>query len=88
MRIKYTLLTVLLLLALSATAQIQMGFKLSPYWSSNRVNVESSTDVTNNGNGLRITFGPVIDVAIDGNENYFFSTGLWLSTRRAGISYS
>jgi len=87
MRKKYTLLLLVLLTSIPALAQVQMGFKLSPYWSSNRVDIESSTDVSNDGNGLRFTFGPVVDISIDGNENYFFSTGLWLSTRRAGISY-
>ncbi len=87
MRKKYTLLLLLTFLTLAATAQIQLGFKASPYWSSNRVNIGSSTDVSNDGNALRFTLGPVADISINGNENYFFSTGLWFSMRRAGISY-
>ena len=87
MRKKYTFLLFFLFIASSAMSQIEMGFKVSPYWSSNRVDIESSTQVDNDGNALRITFGPVVDITINGNENYFFSTGLWLSTRRAGITY-
>ena len=87
MRKKYTLLLLLTCTAFVASAQIQLGFKASPYWSSNRVNIGSSTDVSNDGNALRFTLGPVADISIDGNDSYFFSTGLWFSARRAGISY-
>ena len=87
MRKIYTILAVLMLSGTAAMSQIQMGFKLSPYWSSNRVDIESSVNVENDGNAIRFTFGPVVDISIDDNENYFFSTGLWLSSRRAGISY-
>ncbi|MCA6078594.1 PorT family protein [Fulvivirga sedimenti] len=89
MRKKYIFILTILLGATSAMSQIQMGFKVSPYWSSNRVDVEvGDVNVENDGNGLRLTFGPVVDLSIDNNENYYFSTGLWLSSRRAGISYS
>ncbi len=89
MRKKYIFLITMLLCASAGFSQIQMGFKVSPYWSSNRVDVEAEdVNVENNGNGLRLTFGPVVDLSIGNNDNYFFSTGLWLSSRRAGISYS
>jgi hypothetical protein len=87
MRKKYILLLLLTFSAFVASAQIQLGFKASPYWSSNRVNIGSSTDVSNDGNALRFTLGPVADISINGNDSYFFSTGLWFSARRAGISY-
>lgn len=84
---KSILVIFMLLMGSAAMSQVQMGFKFSPYWTSNRIDIENSTQVDSDGNGLRFTFGPIVDISIDDNENYFFSTGLWLSSRRAGISY-
>ncbi len=70
-------------------AQIQMGFKLSPLLSMNRVDIETDAAlVDSDGSGTRFSFGPVADFSLNGNENYHISTGFWLTSKRAGISYN
>lgn len=67
-------------------SQVQIGFKVSPSISTNRVDESTSgIDASSNGSGLRFTLGPVFDFMINQNENYFFSTGLWFSSRRVGV---
>lgn len=66
-------------------AQVRIGLQLSPAFSINRVESESdSIDLTPNGAGLKIGGGPVIDFLL--RENYYFSTGLFYYTKRAGFT--
>ena len=82
---KYLLLACLgLLLQGTLQAQFKLGFQLSPTLSTNRINAESdSLNLNTDGAGLRVAFGPTIDVPIQ--ENYFFSSGLLFVSKRAGI---
>lgn len=77
------------ILSLNAFSQVQMGFKLSPIISGNRADADTdAVSVDNDGTGLRFTFGPIADFSLGDNENYYFSTGFWLTSKRAGISYT
>ncbi len=88
MRKLFITLTLTLLFS-GAFAQIQMGFKLSPNISINRVDIESdAAQVDSDGSAIRFSFGPIADFSLDNNENYHFSTGFWLTSKRAGISYN
>ncbi len=81
--------SVLILSGFHGYSQIQMGFKISPLISMNRVDIETdAAQVDNDGSAVRFSFGPVADFSLNNNENYHFSTGFWLTSKRAGISYS
>ena len=86
MLIRKYLLLVCLSLALADVvhAQFKLGFQFSPTLSTNRINADSdSLTLNTDGAGLRVAFGPIIDVPIQ--ENYFFSSGLLFVSKRAGI---
>jgi hypothetical protein len=86
---KTLLILFLSVLSFAAHSQIQMGFKLSPVISGNRVDIETDdVSVDSDGSAVRFSFGPIADFSLDANENYYFSTGFWLTSKRAGISYS
>lgn len=77
-----------LMIAVPAFTQVKLGIKASPVISSNRVNVDGgNADASNDGSGVRLSFGPVADFSIDPDEKYYFTTGLWFTSKRAGISY-
>ena len=79
------LLLCLMCLIYQAQAQTQIGFKVSPLLSVNRV---ASDDVnisaTSDGVGFRASFGPIVDFFL--MENYYFSTGLLYTPKRAGVT--
>lgn len=78
----------LIIICHQGIAQIQMGFKLSPLLSMNRVDIETDAAlVDSDGSATRFSFGPIADFSLNNNENYHFSTGFWLTSKRAGISY-
>lgn len=84
---KYFLLFALIFAMFQVTAQTKVGIKVSPSLSVNRVasddnNVSASSD----GVGLRMSFGPILDFFL--KENYYFSTGLLYTPKRAGIAIS
>ena len=79
----------LTLISVGSFAQIQMGFKLSPNISINRVDIETdNAQVDSDGSAVRFSFGPIADFSLNNNENYHFSTGFWLTAKRAGITYN
>lgn len=66
--------------------QVQLGFKVSPLISANRITSDNSGAIAESqGSGLRFSLGPVIDFMISNNESYYMSTGLWFTTKRVGI---
>lgn len=68
-----------------AFGQTQIGLKLSPALSVNRVQSDSeSQHFSANGAGGRISFGPILDLFL--RDNYYFSTGLLYTPKRAGVS--
>lgn len=86
---KLLVFSVLILVGYNGLAQIQMGFKASPLISTNRVDIETdAAQADSDGSAFRFSFGPIADFSLDNNENYHFSTGFWLSSKRAGISYT
>lgn len=83
--VKFFMLSLLILfLSAPSYGQVQIGFKLAPAISASRVDGED-TGISKDGSGIRFTVGPVFDFMINKNENYFFSTGIWFSTKRVGI---
>ena len=79
------LLLVLFLLSSSVgVAQVKLGFQFSPTLSTNRID-ESSDSLAYNthGIGLRFIAGPIVDFPI--TENYHFSTGLMIASKRAAF---
>jgi hypothetical protein len=77
------------ILSFNAMSQVQMGFKLSPIISGNRADADTDAiNIDSDGTGLRFSFGPIADFSLDDNENYYFSTGFWLTSKRAGLSYT
>ena len=68
-------------------AQTKVGVKLSPSLSVNRVATdEDDLSVDSDGVGLRLSFGPIVDIFL--KENYYFSTGLLYTPKRAAIAIS
>ena len=69
----------------NSSAQTKLGVKLSPVLSFNRASSESDNlSVSPDGIGLRLSFGPTVDFFL--KENYYFSTGLIYTPKRAAIS--
>ena len=86
--VKFFYVSLIILVSASCSfAQVQLGFKVSPGISTNRVNSSNEPfDIESNGSGVRFSFGPVFDIMLNQNENYFFSTGLWYNVKRVGIT--
>lgn len=77
----------LIFIAYHAQAQTQIGVKVSPLLSVNRVaSDDDNISATSDGVGFRASFGPIIDFFL--MENYYFSTGLLYTPKRAGITIS
>ena len=86
---KLIIASVVILFAYDGFGQIQMGFKISPLLSMNRVDIETDAAVVDSdGSATRFSFGPIADFSLNNNENYHFSTGFWLTSKRAGITYN
>ena len=84
---KKLFIAILFLLTTGAFAQVEIGIMFAPNLSINRVEDGAANfSVDNDGVGLRFTAGPTIDIFL--KENIAFSTGAFLSIRRAGISFS
>ena len=70
----------------SEEAKLKIGLKGGMAIASNRVQLDSdSLNLATNGAGLRFSFGPVFDIPISNNNNYYFHTGLVYAAKRAGI---
>src|SRR5690606_7183524 len=79
------LLLCLMGLFYQAQAQTQIGVKISPMLSVNRVaSDDNNISATSDGVGFRASFGPIVDFFL--MENYYFSTGLLYTPKRAGIT--
>ncbi len=73
-----------ILMTSTVTAQFKLGIQMTPTLSTNRISAESdSLSLNTDGAGLRFAFGPVVEVPIQ--ENYYFSSGLFFVSKRAGI---
>ncbi len=82
---RYLLLLCLIGLVYQAQAQTQIGIKVSPLLSVNRVTSDDGNiSATSDGVGFRASFGPIVDFFL--MENYYFSTGLLYTPKRAGIT--
>lgn len=72
-------------LVYQAQAQTQIGVKVSPLLSVNRVaSDDDNINATSDGVGFRASFGPIVDFFL--MENYYFSTGLLYTPKRAGVT--
>ncbi|MGB3617280.1 MAG: outer membrane beta-barrel protein, partial [Catalinimonas sp.] len=84
----FLLLFGLFLTSQFATAQstVKIGLRVAPGISINRIEdaASSGRNIENDGAGLRFTAGPVFDFFFA--DQYAFSTGLWYTTRRVGLS--
>lgn len=85
----------LALLALAATvetasAQVEIGLKISPAITSLRADSPSGTGIGANFTtaGSKLSFGGGLVVDYFFGENYAFSTGLWLTGKGGTISYN
>ena len=82
--IKNILLIVFLFGAFLSHGQFKIGLQFSPALSTNRVVTESDTlSIDSDGSGLKFAAGAIIDIEL--TESYFFSTGLLLVSKRAGL---
>lgn len=79
------LATGLLFVVFFADAQIRPGLRFSPNISINRLVEEdiSAFDISKSGTGIRFSGGPFVDIHFA--EKYALHTGVWFSSRRAGI---
>ncbi|KAA9331579.1 PorT family protein [Hymenobacter busanensis] len=85
---KKALLALPLLLAgaiTSASAQVEIGLKVSPSISTLRVDSPASLGFTSDGSKLGIGGGLVVDYFF--GQNYAFSTGLQLTSKGGKIAY-
>src|SRR5699024_4570828 len=82
---RYCLVLGLFLILFTANAQTKIGIKVSPLLSVNRVSTDDGNiAAASDGVGLRFSFGPIVDFFL--KENYYFSTGILYTPKRAGIS--
>lgn len=81
---KYLVILVILMSISYARAQTELGLKISPLLSVNRVtDDEDDLNVSADGVGFRMSFGPIVDIYL--KENYYISTGIFYTPKRAGI---
>jgi len=87
MTLKKTLLSLLFVGASAtvASAQVEIGLKLSPSLSYLRTDSPSATNFQSDGSKLRLGGGVIVDYFF--GENYAFSTGLLLTGKGGAISY-
>lgn len=74
----------------SASAQVEIGLKISPSITSLRADSPSSAAIGDNftGDGSKVSFGGGVVVDYFFGENYAFSTGLLLSGKGGTVSYN
>ncbi|MDQ1086478.1 MULTISPECIES: porin family protein [unclassified Siphonobacter] len=66
---------------------VQMGFKLSPFISGNRLESRGNyNSFDNNGAVVRMSLGPIADIFF--SEKYAFSTGLWYTVKGVHVRNS
>lgn len=70
---KHTFFLFLLVVGLSASAQTQLGLKVAPVISSNRVTNEAQS-VDKDGSSLKLSIGLVVDQPL--SDTYFLSSGI------------
>lgn len=83
---KISLAALLTFFAATASAQIEIGLKVSPAVAGNRVAAEQRHNMESTNARPRIGFGVVVDYFF--TENYAFSTGLNYTSKGSGVSYS
>lgn len=82
---KIALLALFVSLTFTGFSQVKLGVRFAPNISFNSVNSEGSfNNVTNDGSGLRFSAGPIADFFFA--DNYAFSTGLWYTVKRVGLT--
>ncbi|MBF9221837.1 porin family protein [Hymenobacter ruricola] len=70
----------------TASAQVEIGLKVSPSITSLRAESTSANSFKSDGSQLGFGGGLVVDYFF--GENYAFSTGLWLTGKGGTISYT
>jgi hypothetical protein len=82
---KLFLLIISLIITVKAYSQTQIGLKVAPAISFNRVD-ESSEGLSANTNGteFKLRFGPFVDLEL--KENYYFNTGLLFVSKKVGLA--
>ena len=81
---KNILLFIFLIITTVVQSQVKLGFQIAPTISTNRVNSTTEFfDIGNDGSGLRLALGPIADIQL--TDNYFLSTGLLFTSKRAGF---
>lgn len=84
---KLLLLVSLIFISSGAFAQVKFGLRFAPNLAVNRVQGQNALAAsTAAGPTIRYSFGGVADFFFA--PNYAFSTGLWFTTKRAGLKYS
>ncbi len=84
---KYLVILTILVSISYAKAQTELGLKISPLLSVNRAaDDDDALSVSADGVGFRMSFGPIVDIYL--KENYYFSTGLFYTPKRAGVVVS
>ena len=84
---KALLLSFLSLIAFSSFSQTKFSLKFSPGLALSRVSkVDTGYSVNNNGIGVRFSFGPEVNFFF--TDNVAFVTGLYYTSRRAGLKFS
>lgn len=83
---KLFLLTVLIVAAVSAHAQVKLSLKFSPAVAINRVSEDNDDhfDYSRRGIGMRFSAGPEVNFFL--GNNYSLSTGIWYAAKRAGLN--
>lgn len=87
MTLKKTLLSILFVGASTtiASAQVEIGLKLSPSLAHLSTDSPSATNFQSEGSKLRLGGGVIVDYFF--GENYAFSTGLMLTGKGGSLSY-
>jgi hypothetical protein len=84
---KIALLSLFCLISIAGFSQVKLGLRVAPNISFNSVNSEGSfNNIENDGSSLRFSAGPIADFFFA--ENYAFTTGLWYTVKRVGLSGS
>ncbi|MDO1446807.1 porin family protein [Rhodocytophaga aerolata] len=82
---KIALLSLFCLISIAGFSQVKLGLRVAPNISLNSVNSEGIyNDLEKDGSSLRFSAGPIADFFFA--DNYAFTTGLWYTVKRVGLS--
>lgn len=82
---RFFIIAIVAIVSVPAFAQVKFGLRFAPNISYNRLvsKVGEDTTVNKNSAGLRMSFGPSIEIGV--SDHVSFATGFWFTSKRGGL---